>query len=258
METSLKLQSGERSFEVQIQLFRGVKDAVQGAVVSFDNTEIVNSPAEARLIKQRLSDIPREYSCDGDDEGHRRRPHLRQRRFRQVVNRDSESVVRHTDGNCLARRRGRGCARAITRSSGRKSPSRSKRASSSTVTIENDSKSHLILMLFDAIQRVCDHKTIELQQEELTRFGRFAALGEAAAAGIAHEVNAPLNVITTKSNLLRRLADYEKLGSEKVVKATTDIDQMVKNISGIVGGLKSLVKKDATKVEGTNLSICPN
>ena len=57
-ERQLQLNESERSFEVQIQLYRGAKDIIEGAVVSFvENTEIVSALESAKLIKHRLSDI---------------------------------------------------------------------------------------------------------------------------------------------------------------------------------------------------------
>ena len=57
-EPRMQLELGSRSFEVQIQLFRGPKDAIEGAVASFvDNTEIVRALEESRQIRAQLSSI---------------------------------------------------------------------------------------------------------------------------------------------------------------------------------------------------------
>lgn len=112
---------------------------------------------------------------------------------------------------------------------------------------------HLILTLIDLTQKIKDQKTIAAQQEEVARFGRFATMGE-VAAGIAHEINTPLNVITVKTDFIRKLAELEKLNKEKAVKASLDIDQMAKNISSIVMGLKSMVRKDSAKSERANMN----
>src|SRR5262249_44902199 len=53
-----QIEIRERSFELQIQLFKGPKGEIEGAVASFvENTEIVAALAESRVNRQRLSDI---------------------------------------------------------------------------------------------------------------------------------------------------------------------------------------------------------
>ena len=57
-EPRLQLELGARSFEVQIQLFRNAKLAVEGCVASLvENTEIVRALAENLLNRERLSSI---------------------------------------------------------------------------------------------------------------------------------------------------------------------------------------------------------
>src|SRR5690606_9043188 len=53
-----QFQTKDRSFEIQVQIFLGDKEAVGGAVVSFiDNTEITMALDEARVMKSRMSSI---------------------------------------------------------------------------------------------------------------------------------------------------------------------------------------------------------
>ncbi len=64
-------------------------------------------------------------------------------------------------------------------------------------------------------------------------------MGE-VAAGLSHELNTPLNVVSAKANLLERLADRERLDVPQVRKASGDIEKTVKNIAAIISGLKAL------------------
>src|SRR5690606_29843874 len=106
----------------------------------------------------------------------------------------------------------------------------------------------LILSFFDISQRMLDQRTILAQQEELIRYGRFSALGE-IAAGISHEINTPLNVITTKTDILRKASQLGRLDSARTQSLAQDIDEVVKGISSIVHGLKSAVGIDAGSYE---------
>ena len=112
-----------------------------------------------------------------------------------------------------------------------------------------DKKSRdLILNFFDVTGRIEDQRTIASQQEELTKFSRFSALAQ-IASGIAHEINTPLNVITTKTDYIRMLAKQEKLDGGNALKLAEEIDHMVRNVSSIVHGLRSVAMRDSAKFE---------
>ena len=118
---------------------------------------------------------------------------------------------------------------------------------------DEEPRLQIVLTIVDVTQRMQDQRTITQQQDELMRFGRFSALGE-IAAGIAHEINTPLNVVTTKTDFLRKLADAGRLEKDKVGSIAKDIDQMAKNISSIVIGLKSLATSESDRFERTNIN----
>lgn len=391
-ESSLQLKVKDRSFEVQIQVFHGVKGKVDGCVISFvDNTEIVTSLQEAKLIKQRLSDIldntpamalmkdttgvityanrrfcrfvqsdpqaiigltdedvfgsevsarirendvevirskkpiqvEEDVTVNGttytwasskfpllDSKGRvhsvctisldisdRIQREKQLELFRSVVSSATDGIVllEKTDSSdyitmFVSKELGksfdvkpdallnldiRSFFRRILTNSGEAKIAAHLKAilseSTYTTTIEvpmpkdgpiylelrsrhpGEQDRHMVLTFTNVTQQVLAQKTIESQQDELTRFGRYAALGE-IAAGIAHEINTPLNVIITKTDLIRRLTKMEKLEPIKVSQVAVEIDQMIKNISSIVVGLKSLVAKDSTEFERTNMN----
>jgi two-component system CheB/CheR fusion protein len=123
---------------------------------------------------------------------------------------------------------------------------------SQRLRFKEEAGAHLVITLFDVTQRELDQRTITQQHDELARFSRFSALGE-IAAGIAHEINTPLNVVTAKTDFLKKLVALGRIDGEKVVKTAADIDQMAKNISSIVIGLKSLASSESDNYELANV-----
>ncbi|WP_437303750.1 chemotaxis protein CheB [Sorangium sp. So ce388] len=121
-----------------------------------------------------------------------------------------------------------------------------------TISFGGEEPNYLILLLFDVTQRVQAQRIILSQQEELSRFSKLASLGE-VAAGISHEINTPLNVITTKTDLLKRLADRGQLEKERLARVATDIDGMVENITNVISGLKSITRMESEQLRPHNV-----
>jgi two-component system CheB/CheR fusion protein len=119
---------------------------------------------------------------------------------------------------------------------------------SSIVVLGKDQQKYLILYVLDLSTRIKNEQTIAQQQEELTLFGRLSAVAE-ISAGIAHEINTPLNVITTKTDLLRRLLQKGKMDPAAFLRLADDVDRMAKNISSIVLGLKTFAGSEAESPE---------
>lgn len=111
---------------------------------------------------------------------------------------------------------------------------------------------HLILSIFDVTERLKDQRLILSQQEELSRYARYSALGE-IAAGISHEINTPLNVITANTDILKAAVQIGRLTDERVVESADDIEKMAKGISGIVQGLKSVAGIDPGSFERASM-----
>ncbi|WP_437671124.1 chemotaxis protein CheB [Sorangium sp. So ce131] len=122
-----------------------------------------------------------------------------------------------------------------------------------TISFGGEEPSYLILLLFDVTERVRTQRIILSQQEELSRFSKLASLGE-VAAGISHEINTPLNVITTKTDLLKRLAEREQLGKDRCVRIAAEIDGMVETITNVISGLRSITRMESEQVSPHNVS----
>ncbi len=112
--------------------------------------------------------------------------------------------------------------------------------------------SHLILSIFDVTERLKDQQIILSQQEELSRYARFSALGE-IAAGISHEINTPLNVITANTDILKHCVQLNRVTDERVLESADDIEKMAKGISSIVQGLKSVAGIDPGTFERASM-----
>ena len=120
------------------------------------------------------------------------------------------------------------------------------------VELKADRHIHVILSIFDVTERLKDQQIILSQQEELSRYSRFSALGE-IAAGISHEINTPLNVITANTDILKRAVQLSKLTDERVLQSADDIERMAKGISNIVRGLKTVAGIDPGNVEQASM-----
>lgn len=111
---------------------------------------------------------------------------------------------------------------------------------------------YMVLMLFDINEQMRMRRMLQANQDEMARFSKLATLGE-LAAGISHEINTPLNVISAKAQLLERLADRDQLDPQKLRKTTSEIGQMVRNIAAVIQGLKSLSGNGADTVESADV-----
>lgn len=123
---------------------------------------------------------------------------------------------------------------------------------SARVQSRSDQRTYVILSIFDVSERLKDQQIILSQQDELSRYSRFSALGE-IAAGISHEINTPLNVITANTDILKRAVQMHKLTDERVLQSADDIERMAKGISNIVRGLKSVAGIDPGNVEQASM-----
>lgn len=115
----------------------------------------------------------------------------------------------------------------------------------------------------DITERKRAEEMVRAQQEQLIRVGKLSALGE-MAAGIAHELNTPLNAILGHVDVLEMLAEESALSAEEVLKSGRGIQGLVENISSIITGLRNLarmetkgiVKKDLVALVRETTEVC--
>lgn len=87
-------------------------------------------------------------------------------------------------------------------------------------------------------------RSILEQRELLVSSSKLSALGE-MAAGIAHEMNNPLAIISGKVQLLKKISEKDQLSSEKLLLEANDILETCNRINKIINGLKS-ISRDST------------
>lgn len=82
-----------------------------------------------------------------------------------------------------------------------------------------------------------DVTEIKKTQQQLINHAKLVELGE-LSAGIAHEINNPLTVITARSFSMLKMLDKNIFDSEKLKSGILQISRMAQRISKIVDGLK--------------------
>ena len=87
-------------------------------------------------------------------------------------------------------------------------------------------------------------KTIEDQRLGMIAAGKMAALGE-MAAGIAHEINNPLAIISGHSTLATMMLEQEDINHQNLKKSLIKIEQTCGRIGKIVSGLKSFSRESS-------------
>lgn len=87
-------------------------------------------------------------------------------------------------------------------------------------------------------------KTIEDQRVGMIAAGKMAALGE-MAAGIAHEINNPLAIISGHATLATMMLEEEMINRENLQKSLTKIEQTCGRIGKIVSGLKNFSRESS-------------
>lgn len=86
---------------------------------------------------------------------------------------------------------------------------------------------------------------IKSQQSELIHISNLAALGE-MSGGIAHEINNPLQILSTQISLTRRQLEGIEQIPTRVLKTFDQMDETVLRISKLVKGLRNLSRNATT------------
>lgn len=103
-----------------------------------------------------------------------------------------------------------------------------------------DPSRHLCLMVVDITHRKRSERLLRQKQEEVLKAAKLASLGE-MAAGIAHELNTPLNTIQSYVDLLNR----PNTGADLTRSAVVGIEDTVHQMSEIVTGLRSIARVES-------------
>lgn len=105
--------------------------------------------------------------------------------------------------------------------------------------VEYNDSPHFFISLKD-IKSLKEKETIiQEQNQQMIEKNKLASLGE-MAAGIAHEINNPLTVISSNNAILAKLDNANKLTSQQVERLTTKTSNQVKRITEIIKSLRNL------------------
>lgn len=96
------------------------------------------------------------------------------------------------------------------------------------------------------------NKTILDQQETLVQTAKFSALGE-MAGGIAHEINNPLTIIMSISEVTQIKLNKGNLSQEDMRASLLKIDKTLNRINKTVKGLKNFSRNGANVMEAADV-----
>jgi C4-dicarboxylate-specific signal transduction histidine kinase len=111
------------------------------------------------------------------------------------------------------------------------------------ISMEEESKREVIVTFNDVTQERLDRDTLELERSKSVHSAKLATLGE-MAAGVAHEINNPLGIISGSVSLAERYRN----DPEKVSQKLELIKKATARISKIVGGLRKFSRSNDHKV----------
>jgi signal transduction histidine kinase len=92
------------------------------------------------------------------------------------------------------------------------------------------------------------------KRAELEHVTRVATLGELTAT-LTHELTQPLAAILTNSHVVGRLLDAPEPDLQEVRSAMADICAVTERAGEVIGGLRTMLKRDATAAVLTNVDV---
>lgn len=98
----------------------------------------------------------------------------------------------------------------------------------------------------------CAHQELKSMQEQLITSSKMASLG-VMGAGMAHEINNPLQIILNHNRRLKKIIEEGDLDQEKILTINNSIHGSVERITKIVNHLKVFAKSDGFNKD----KICP-
>lgn len=97
----------------------------------------------------------------------------------------------------------------------------------------------------DISDRVNAENAVKIQQEYISRSSNLTLMGE-VSAGIGHEINNPLTIISLRNDQIKNLVLNKTAESEKILKYSEEIKATIGRIVKIVKGLQVLSRDSST------------
>ena len=113
----------------------------------------------------------------------------------------------------------------------------------------------LIAITNDVTEREVALRTVNQQRHALEVASRMAALGE-LSAGIAHEINNPLSVISGHAGMLRYQLESGTLDREEIIESLVAIENTVERISNITTALRT-ISNEGSAQDSAPIPISP-
>jgi signal transduction histidine kinase len=104
-------------------------------------------------------------------------------------------------------------------------------------------------------QELSESKNVIIDQTvKLVQASRLAVIGE-MSAGVAHEINNPLTIISSCAQMINRFSKAGTIDSEALVKHSEKIHKSIERISSIVKGLKYFANQTTDRIPKKNYTI---
>ena len=108
---------------------------------------------------------------------------------------------------------------------------------------------------------ITERKRLELEraqiQQKMFQASKLASIGE-LAAGVGHEINNPLAIISGHIELLRRQMEGADKHQSVILKSLDGQERAVKRIVDIVNGLRTFARSDSDIIETVDVNLCIN
>lgn len=110
------------------------------------------------------------------------------------------------------------------------------------VTVSSKDSNDIVIFVQDRSEIYRQREIIKQQELQIIQASRLASLGE-MAAGVAHEINNPLAILSASAKILNKLANKDDLDRGLIFEIVEDINHTVKRIAQIVGAMRNLSRE---------------
>lgn len=117
---------------------------------------------------------------------------------------------------------------------------------------ESESNSFYLTTLQDVTSNILKEKELETQKEMAHHNAKLASIGE-LAAGVGHEINNPLAVISGQVSIIEKIIK-QPVDSKEIVEKLQKINKAISRINNITKGLKTFSRADTSEISDFNIS----